>query len=44
MMIDLILFSFCLALFGAGFWCGGKFGSWAKLFESIKATIKQTLA
>ena len=34
-MIDFILFTFCLGLFFAGFWCGKKFGTLTAMKDAI---------
>jgi hypothetical protein len=38
-MIDLILFLFTMAMFSAGFYCGGKFGTAAAMFRAARTKV-----
>ncbi len=39
-MVDLILLTFLLAVFAAGFWCGQKFRTTAAMVDAIKGWFK----
>jgi hypothetical protein len=40
-MIDLILLVFVIAVFCAGFWAGGKFGTATKAWEAITEWFRE---
>lgn len=35
-MIDLILLFFCMGVFYAGFWCGGRYKSLKEMFGALR--------
>lgn len=43
-MIDFILWTFWIATFAGGFWCGKKFQTVEAMFVAAKAKIKSWLA